>query len=129
MNAHRDKIGATAWIDLRLGAAALEEMERTSDWALGYSVLTAYDVKGTLTFLDDKDFVPFWRTASELGKPIFIHFSSLYKISRADSPIPGYMNDSMLCAGMGQLGGMYPFMLERFDMLYHMHLIGAAKEG
>lgn len=152
---HNTKIGATAWIDLRLGVSALEEMESTSDWALGYSVLTGYVINGQFKMLDAPEFIPFWQKAAELGKPIFIHFSSLYSASNLENAMPGYMNDSMLHAGMGQLmenticlsrlvlsgifdkypsikvvmgqlGGMYPFMLERFDMLYSMHLNGAA---
>lgn len=158
VKAHIGKIGATALIDLRLGTSALAEMERTSDWALGYSILTAYEIDGKLTFLDDSAFLPFWEKAEQLGKPVFVHFSSLYKINDLKNPMPGYMNDSMLCAGMGQLmenslclsrlalsglfdrfprlkvvmgqlGGMYPFMLERFEMLYNMHLNGAILKG
>lgn len=155
---HPRQIGATSLIDLRLGNDALAEMERTSDWALGYSVLAAYDVEHHLTFLDDTRFLPFWKKAAEFGKPVFIHFSSLYKINDQSHLMPGYMNDSMLCAGMGQLmenslclsrlvlsglfdhfpslkvvmgqlGGMYPFMLDRFEMLYHMHHKGATAKG
>ncbi len=151
-------IGATALIDLRLGNDALIEMERTSDWATGYSVLTAYEIDGRLTFLDDPQFMPFWKKSAELKKPVFIHFGSLYKINDKSHQMPGYMNDSMLCAGMGQLmenslclsrlvlsglfdrfpslkvvmgqlGGMYPFMLDRFEMLYHMHQNGATAKG
>lgn len=151
-------IGAAALIDLRLGNEALAEMERTSDWALGYSVLTAYEVDHRLAFLDDPMFMPFWSKAAELKKPVFIHFSSLYKIHDKTRLMPGYMNDSMLCAGMGQLmenslclsrlvlsglfdrfpslkvvmgqlGGMYPFMLDRFQMLYHIHQKGAVAKG
>lgn len=147
---HDKYIGAAALIDLRLGEDALAEMERASDWALGYSVLTAYQMGERLAFLDDAAFLPFWKKAAELGKPVFVHFSSLYKIHDKEHLMPGYMNDSMLCAGMGQLmenslclsrlvlsglfdrisglkvvmgqlGGMYPFMLDRFEMLYHMH--------
>lgn len=155
---HAGEIGATAWIDLRLGNAAISEMERTSDWALGFSVLTAYKTDDGLAFLDDPAFMPFWAKAAELGKPVFIHFSSLYKINNEKLLMPGYMNDSMLCAGMGQLmenslclsrlvlsglfdrfpalkvvmgqlGGMYPFMLERFEMLCWMHQKGASAKG
>lgn len=152
------KIGATAWIDLRLGDAALKEMENTSTWALGYSVLTAYRINGKLKLLDDSEFIPFWEKAAKLKKPVFIHFSSLYSIKDKECVMPGYMNDSMFHAGMeqlientyclsrlvmsgifdkypslkvvmGQLGGMYPFMLDRFDMLYTMHLNGALAKG
>ncbi len=155
---NRKKIGATAWIDLRLGDSALEEMDRTSDWALGYSVLTGYVTGGQFKMLDAAEFAPFWRRAAELGKPVFIHFSSLYSIGDRENAMPGYMNESMLHAGMGQLventlclsrlvmsgvfdrhpslkvvmgqlGGLYPFMLERFSMLYAMHLNGAAAKG
>lgn len=158
VQAYAKQIGATALIDLRLGTDALAEMERTSGWALGYSVLAAYDIGHRLAFLDDPQFMPFWKKAAELGKPVFIHFSSLYKINNRSLLMPGYMNDSMLCAGMGQLmenslclsrlvlsglfdhfpslkvvmgqlGGMYPFMLDRFEMLYHMHHNGAAAKG
>lgn len=154
---HVESIGATALIDLRLGEEALAEMERTCDWALGFSVLTAYHMGRKLAFLDDPAFLSFWKKAERLGKPVFIHFSSLYKIHDKELLMPGYMNDSMLCAGMGQLmedslcisrlvlsglfdccpglkvvlgqlGGMYPFMLERFEMLYHMHKNGADKK-
>ena len=52
VSAYREKIGATAWIDLRLGDSVLKEMEATSDWVLGYSVLTGYIVKGQFKMLD-----------------------------------------------------------------------------
>ena len=158
VSAYREKIGATAWIDLRLGDSVLKEMEATSDWVLGYSVLTGYIVKGQFKMLDAPEFIPFWQKAAELGKPIFIHFSSRYSAGDVGNAMPGYMNDSMLHAGMGQLventlclsrlvlsgvfdrypslkvvmgqlGGMYPFMLERFQMLYNMHLNGATAKG
>lgn len=149
---------STALIDLRLNDSILSEMERTSDWAVGFSVLAAYRINGKIRFLDDPLFEAFWKKAAELHKPVFIHFSSLYKVNELDNILKGYMNDSMLCAGMGQLmentlcisrlamsglfdkyptlkvvmgqlGGMYPFMLERFEMLYNMHLQGACKKG
>lgn len=151
---NQKRIVATSLVDLRLGTSALEEMERTSDWAVGYSVLAAYRLNGKIRFLDDTVFQDFWAKAAELKKPVFIHFSNLYKIDDKENPLPGYMNNSIFYAGlgqlmenticlsrlimsglfdkypslkivMGQLGGMYPFMLERFEMLYNIHLWGA----
>lgn len=156
--AHPAKTGATGWIDLRLGSSALDEMEAVSDWVLGYSVLSGYEIGGQMKMLDDPEFSPFWQKAAELEKPVFIHFSSRFPVSTAEHALPGYMNNSMLNAGMGQLmenslclsrlvlsglfdkfpslkvvmgqlGGMYPLMLERFEMLYTMHLKGAAAKG
>lgn len=148
----------TALIDLRLGIPALAELERCAPDVVGYSVLAAYKKGTRICFLDDPAFEPFWKEAEIMGKPVFIHFSNLYKINDPAAPLPGHMNDTLLYAGMGQLmedalcvarlvlsgvfdrhprlcivmgqaGGMYPFMLERMDMLYHMYAAGAAKAG
>jgi len=131
----------TALIDLRLGSPALDEISRCSDEVKGYSILTAYFLDGRIRFLDDPMFEPFWAEAELARKPVFVHFSNLYKINNPDAPMPGFMNDTLLYAGMGQLmedalcvarlvlsglfdrhprlklvmgqlGGMYPFMLE-----------------
>ena len=148
----------TALIDLRLGNDALDEIVRCGDEVKGYSVLTAYDIDGKVRFLDDAFFEPFWEEAELAGKPVFIHFSNLYKINDPKAPLPGFMNDTLLYAGMGQLmedalcvarlvlsglfdrhprlklvvgqlGGMYPFMLERMEMLYSMYENGARHAG
>lgn len=154
----RGRLLPTALIDLRLGTPALAELERCAPDVVGYSVLAAYTKGGRICFLDDPTFEPFWAEAERMGKPVFIHFSNLYKINDPAAPLPGHMNDTLLYAGMGQLmedalcvarlvlsgvfdrhpglrivmgqaGGMYPFMLERMDMLYHMYAAGAAKPG
>ena len=148
----------TALVDLRLGAEALSDMGRIADQVVGYSVLTAYLVDGKIRFLDDPIFEPFWTEVQQYGKPVFIHFSNLYKINDPSSPLPGYMNDTLLYAGLGQLmedsvclarlvlsgvfdrhpelklvfgqlGGIYPFMLERMEMLYCIYSAGAARSG
>ncbi len=148
----------TALIELRSGLPALNELERCAPDVVGFSVLAAYRNKTQICFLDDPAYEPFWAEAERMSKPVFIHFSNLYKINNPKAPIPGYMNDTLLYAGMGQLmedalcvarlvlsgvfdrhpglkivmgqaGGMYPFMLERMDMLYHMYAGGAKKAG
>ena len=148
----------TALVDLRLGKEALKEILRCAEFVKGYSVLTSYQMDGRLCFLDDERFEPFWVEAEASGKPVFIHFSNLYKINDPNAPLPGYMNDTLLYAGMGQLmedamcvarlvlsgvfdrhprlkivigqlGGMYPFMLERMEMLYTMYERGASHAG
>lgn len=148
----------TALIDLRPGIQSLEEMERCSAEVSGYSILAAYDIEGHIRFLDDPLFESFWAEAEQAGKPVFIHFSNLYKINNPDAPLPGFMNDTLLYAGMGQLmedslcaarlvlsglfdrhprlkivmgqlGGIYPFMLERMEMLYTMYAAGASRAG
>ncbi len=156
---HSDgKLMATALIDLRLGKDALPEMERCAKDVQGYSVLAAYKLDGQIHFLDDICFEPFWAEAEKIGKPVFIHFSNLYKINNPLAPLPGFMNDTLLYAGMGQLvedalcaarivlsgvldrhpgvkvvmgqlGGLYPFMLERMEMLYNMYKNGAVHAG
>ena len=137
----------TALVDLRLGNEALLEIGRCHDSVKGYSILAAYRLNGQLCFLDAPEFEPFWSEAERAGKPVFIHFSNLYKVNDPDAPLPGFMNDTLLYAGMGQLmedalcaarlvlsgifdrhprlkvvlgqlGGMYPFMLERMEMLF-----------
>lgn len=117
----------TALVDLRLGIPALEEMNRCGSQVKGYSVLAAYSLGGQIRFLEDPLFEGFWAEAEKAGKPIFIHFSNLYKINNPEAPLTGFMNDTLLYAGMGQLGGMYPFMLERIEMLYTMYELGAQK--
>lgn len=148
----------TGLIDLRLGCQALGELERCAADVKGYSVLSAYSLDGRIRYLDDPVFEPFWCEAEQMGKPVFIHFSNLYKINDSASPIPGFMNDTLLYAGMGQLvedclcvarmvlsglfdrhpglkvvmgqsGGLYPFMLERMEMLYGMYAAGAKRAG
>lgn len=151
------RMQTTALVDLRLGTPALGELERCSE-AKGWSVLTSYQLDGRLVFLDDVRFEPFWAEAEMSGKPVFVHFSNLYKINDPNAPLPGYRNDTLLYAGMGQLmedalcvarlvlsgvfdrhprlklvmgqlGGMYPFMLERMEMLYTMYSYGASAAG
>lgn len=154
----KGRLLATALIDLRLGDEALPEISRCGGEVKGYSVIAAYHMDGQLRFLDSPVFEPFWAEAEQAGKPVFIHFSNLYKINDPAAPLPGFMNDTLLYAGMGQLmedalcvarlvlsgvfdrhpglkvvmgqaGGMYPFMLERMEMLYTMYSAGAAKAG
>lgn len=152
------KLRATALIDLRQGPDALLEMERCGRDFSGFSVLAAYRVNGKLVFLDHPCFSGFWAKAEEVGLPVFIHFSNLYRIEDKENPLAGYMADNLLYAGMGQLmenslcvarlvlsglfdrhprlkvvmgqlGGLYPFMQERFGMLYGMYHRGAEKAG
>lgn len=144
------KIATTALIDLRFGKESLNEMSRTSQDVVGFSVLSAYSINGKTHFLDSPIFEPFWSEAEKMGKPVFVHFSDLYRINDPEKPLPGLMNDLLLNSGMGhlmedalclarlvlsgvfdrhpkirivtgQLGGMYPFMLERFELLYGMY--------
>lgn len=101
--ASKGRMAATALIDPRLGISALNEIERTSERAAGISVLAAYKLNGQICFLDDARFEPFWCEAEKTGKPVFIHFSNLWKINDSRAPLPGYMNDTLLYAGLGQL--------------------------
>lgn len=155
---HPSRLGATALLDLRDVDSAVDEMEATADWALGYSVLTGYATDHGFRTIDDRSFDRFWKRAEGIGLPVFVHFSSLYRMGDEGDRLPGYMNQSMLHAGlgqlmentlclgrlvmggtfdrhpsvrvvMGQLGGMYPMMTDRFDMLYHMHLDRASDSG
>ena len=152
------RLRTAALIDLRLDSPALDELERCAPDVVGFSVLAAYRHGNHICFLDDPSYEPFWAEAARINKPVFIHFSNLYKINDPQAPLPGYMNDTLLYAGMGQLmedalcvarlvlsgvfdrhpelkvvmgqaGGMYPFMLERMDMLYHMYARGAKNAG
>lgn len=148
----------TAWIDPRLGQAAIAEMGRAvAAVAVGFSILTAYRQDGALKFVDHPEFEPFWAKAAEYGLPVFIHFSSQFSTGQREY-LEGYMAYTLLHAGMeqlmedtvcaarlvlsglfdrhpglkvvlGQLGGLFPFMMERFDMLYTMYAMGAKKSG
>lgn len=155
---YKDKIFATALIDPRLGEEAINEMEATAGKSVGFSILSAYNIDGKIRFLDDPIYSELWSEASKLGRPVFIHFSNLYKINDPACALPGFMNDTLLHAGMGQLmentlcitrlilsglfdkypnlkvvmgqlGGMLPFMLERFEILYSMYAQGAKSQG
>lgn len=153
-----DRIIPCAWIDPNEEDSLTDEMEKVKQRGFqAVSVLCAYKGEKT-TFLDHPKYECFWKLAEELGLPVFIHFSNLYHIDDKDAPLSGYMSDTLLYAGMGQLmedslciarlvlgglfdrhpglkvvmgqlGGMLPFMLERFDMLYEMYLNGARKQG
>lgn len=143
-------------LDDRTGAA--EEMERMETVCSGYSLLTGYRNGEGMKFPDHPDYEPVWKRADETGKPVFIHFASRYRLHEAEEALPGYMSNQLLHAGFGQLvedsvgvirlvlsgvldryprlkvvfgqlGGFYPFMLERFDMLYGMYRAGAKKAG
>lgn len=149
----------TAWINPEYGMAAVKEMERTAaKGAVGFSVLTSYLDGSEGKFLEHPDYESFWEAASALELPVFIHFGSRYHAVKADKPMEGYMADTLFHAGMeqlvedticvsrlvlsgifdryprvkvvmGQLGGLFPFMLERFDMLYTMYAAGAEAAG
>lgn len=150
---NKDRLKATALIEPCQREAALKEMERCQESCYGYSILCAYRMGGKLEFLDHPCFAPFWEKANELGKPVWIHFSNLCRLEEQKHPLTGYMSDSLLSAGlgqlmensicltrlvlsgifdrypklrivMGQLAGMYPFMMERFGMLYGMYRAG-----
>lgn len=140
------------------GEKAVEEMERVDSVCRGYSILAGYQEGNEIKFLDHPDYEPVWKKASETGKPVFVHFASRYSLREAEAPLTGYMANNLMHAGcgqlvedtvaaarlilsgildqypglkvvFGQLGGLYPFMLERFDMLYGMYGAGAEKAG
>lgn len=140
------------------GQAAVKEMERLAPVCGGYSMVTGYRNGDGMKFLDHPDYEPVWEMAEKMNKPVFIHFASRYRLHEAEAPLPGYMSNMLLHAGFGQLtedtvgivrfvlsglldrhpglrvvfgqlGGLYPFMLERFDMLYGMYAEGAQKAG
>lgn len=51
------------------------------------------------------------------------------RLFKAEEALPGYLSNQLLHAGFGQLGGLYPFMQERFDMLYGMYRTGTRRAG
>ena len=111
------------------------------------SVLTAYaGVDGTLRFLDHPDFEPVLALAAERNVPLFVHGSTKYDLSRVgEPPLPGMAGvcvtgglsmlvENTLClvrlvlSGtfdrhpglslvLGQLGGVFPFIVGRFDLI------------
>lgn len=146
-----DRIVPAMWIDPNLGNDALAEMERTAAaGAKAFSILTGYMEEDKLRIVDNPKYDDFWNKANSLGLPVFLHFSSKFSLVDAEVPLKGFMADTLLLAGMsqiaentlamtrmilsgtldkypdlklvfGQLGGMFPFMLGRFDMLYNMY--------
>lgn len=157
-NRYHDRMIVCAWVDPNdtdILETQMKEVKKNGFRAI--SILSAYH-DGDILFLDHPRYDKFWKLANELELPVFIHFSNLYHIDDKNQPLSGYMSDTLLYAGMGQLmedslciarlvlsglfekyphlkvvlgqlGGMLPFMMERFDMLYSMYLNGAKQQG
>ena len=123
------------------------------------SVLTAYkDADGGLRLLDHPDFDPILALAAELGVPLFVHTSTKLDFGGAGvPPLPGLAGkyligglsmliENTLCllrlvlGGtldrhpdlrliVGQLGGVFPFVFGRFDLIDLMLSEASAKVG
>jgi predicted TIM-barrel fold metal-dependent hydrolase len=122
------------------------------------SVLAAYGSRGQpLRFLDHPDFWPVLALAAELRVPLFVHASGRFRLTDAGEPplsdlaatyLHGGLSmllENTLCLArlalsgvfdrfpelrivVGQLGGLFPFILGRFDLIYDL-VVAAAQTG
>jgi len=119
------------------------------------SVLSAYGRRGQgLRFLDHPDFWPVLQLAAELRVPVFVHASGRFRLADAGEPplpdmVATYLQgglsmllENTLCLVrlaltgvfdrlpelrivVGQLGGLFPFILGRFDLIYDLVIAAA----
>lgn len=122
-----------------------------------FSLLTAYGGRENqpFRFLDHPDFYPVLAHAAALNIPVYIHASSRFNITETSpalgEPAATYLKgglsmllESTLCIArlvvsgvferlpdlrlvFGQLGGLFPFVLGRFDLIYELVVVTAAK--
>jgi predicted TIM-barrel fold metal-dependent hydrolase len=115
--------------------------------ARAISVLTAYkNADGRFRFLDHPDFAPVLALAEDLCVPVFVHASTKYDLAKVGEPSLCPLESAYLTGGLsmlventlcllrlvlsgtldrhpdirlvfGQLGGIFPFVFGRFDMI------------
>jgi predicted TIM-barrel fold metal-dependent hydrolase len=145
-----DRLLATRWIDPRLPASAEAELERavTDGGVPAVSTHTAFlDADQRLRFLDDPEFEPVLRAAEATGVTVFVHASAKLALA-SQPPLPGLagacltgglsmlVEDTLCIARLvlagsferypalrlvfGQLGGVLPVAMGRFDVVHEV---------
>lgn len=147
------------WVNPNDGDDALREMNRVAEaGGRAFGVLTGYVADGAGHYLDYPAYEPFWAEAGKLGLPVFTHFSTRFSINDPASPLTGFQTDNVMNGGvsvlventvsatrlvysgvldknpglkivLGQLGGFFPWMLGRYDLMYGIYSASGDKQN
>lgn len=153
------RIVTCAWIDPTQPETALAEMDRMAEkGAKAFGVLTGYVFDGGGHYLDHPRFEPFWAEANKLKLPVFTHFSTRFPINDPDSPLTGFSTENVQNGGvsvlventvsavrlvysgyldkyddlrivLGQLGGFFPWMFGRYELMHGLYAGSGDKQG
>lgn len=148
-----------AWIDPASGESAVAEMNRVAEnGAKAFGILTGYSIDGGTHYMDYPTFEPFWAQANKLGLPVFTHFSTRFPINDPDVALTGFSTENVMNGGisvlventvaatrlvysgildkypdlkivLGQLGGFFPWMFGRYDLMYGIYSASGDKQG
>ncbi len=153
------RIVTCSWIDPTQPETAVSEMDRMAEKGTkAFGVLTGYRFGGGGHYLDHPSFEPFWAEANKLKLPVFTHFSTRFPINDPDSPLTGFSTENVQNGGvsvlventvsavrlvysgyldkyddlrivLGQLGGFFPWMFGRYELMYGLYSGNGDKQG